>query len=163
MRSNVPWTDEEPAGRKAPAQLKEPRVSEGKAAKTLQSRLLKGKRVVIAEDQGVTQLQLRKILNAEGLNVVGAAANGQEALDLVMEHKPDIILMDVRMPIMDGLEASRRILEQMHVCIIMLTAYSDEDYRRRAREIGITNYVLKPVSSETLMPQITAAVERVFD
>jgi response regulator NasT len=110
----------------------------------------------------VTQLQLRKILQAEGLDVVAVAGNGQEAMDLALEHKPDIVIMDVRMPVMDGLEASRQILKNMHVCIIMLTAYSDEDYRREAQEMGVTNYILKPVSSETLIPQIAIAAERFF-
>jgi response regulator NasT len=121
---------------------------------------LKGARVVIAEDQGLTQLHLRKILNAEGLDVVGVASNGKEALDLVLQHKPEIVLMDVRMPIMDGLEASRLILEKYHVCIVILTAFSEEDYRREAMELGVSNYVLKPVSSDTLIPQIATALER---
>lgn len=115
---------------------------------------------MIAEDQGLTQLQLRKILQAEGLEVVGVASNGREAVDLVLQHRPDIVLMDVRMPEMDGLEASRRILRSYHVCIIILTAFSDEEYQREARELGIRSYLIKPVSSQTLIPQMVMAFKR---
>src|SRR5689334_9601672 len=71
---------------------------------------LMGKRAVIVEDEGVTQLQLRRILRSEGMEVVGLAANGLEAIEVVLEKRPDVVLMDIRMPIMDGLEAARIIL-----------------------------------------------------
>ncbi len=121
---------------------------------------LAGKRVVVVEDEGITQLQIRKILRAKGLDVVGDAANGKEAVEVVLETRPDIVLMDIRMPIMDGLEASRLILQEFQTCIIMLTAFSEEDYQKAAAEIGACGYVIKPMTSESLMPQIQAAYRK---
>ena len=120
--------------------------------------LLKGKRAVVAEDEGVTQLQLQKILRSEGVEIVGIASNGREALDLTICLRPDFVLMDIRMPLMDGLEASRRILEKRRVCIIMLTAFSEDEYRREATDMGVTGYVLKPVTSGTLIPNVVNAL-----
>ena len=71
---------------------------------------LSGKRAVIVEDEGITQLQLRKLLRSEGIQVVGAASDGQEGVELVLKERPDFVLMDIRMPVMDGLEAMGRIL-----------------------------------------------------
>jgi response regulator NasT len=121
---------------------------------------LKGKRAVVVEDEGVTQLQLRKILQSQGVEVVGVASNGSDAVKLVLRIKPEIVLMDIQMPVMDGLEASRRILESYRVCIVLLTAFSEEQYQQEARTIGISGYVLKPVTSDTLIPQLAAALQR---
>ncbi len=120
---------------------------------------LKGKRAVVVEDQGVTQLQLRKILRSEGLDVVGVASNGREAVDLVLASKPDVVLMDIRMPVMDGLEATRLILQKLRVCVVMLTAYSEKEHQEQAQQAGACGYVLKPVTTETLVPQIRAALD----
>jgi AmiR/NasT family two-component response regulator len=124
------------------------------------SAVLSGKRVVIAEDQGVTQLQLRRILQSAGLEVVGVAANGREAVDLVIQTKPDLVLMDVQMPVMDGLEAARLILEQFNVCIVMLTAYSETERQLQARRIGMFGYIVKPVTASTLVPQLAIAMQK---
>jgi response regulator NasT len=122
--------------------------------------VLSGKRVAVVEDEGITQLQLSRILRSQGLEVVGTAADGQEAVEVVLATRPDLVRMDIRMPIMDGLEASERILAEYPVCIVMLTAFSDEEYVARAREIGTCGYVLKPITAETLMPQLQAALHR---
>ena len=121
--------------------------------------LLHGKRVVVCEDEGITQLQLRRVLTRAGMQVVGAAINGQEAVDIVLRERPDLVLMDIYMPLIDGLEAARRILETQPVCIIMLTAFSDEDYLRRAQEVGASGYVVKPITGDTLLPQIRTAYQ----
>ncbi len=120
--------------------------------------VLAGKRVVIVEDEGITQLQLRKILTREGLNVVGAAMSGSEGVAVILREQPDLVLMDIQMPgAYDGLEAARRILAERSVCIVMLTAFSDERYRDQARQVGACGYVVKPVDKETLLPQLEAA------
>ena len=119
---------------------------------------LSGKRVVIAEDQGVTQLQLSRILRSEGVDVVGLAGNGRDAVELVLRTRPDFVVMDVQMPVMDGLEASRQILDQFHVCIVMLTAYTEAEHQLEARAIGACGYVLKPITAISLVPHLVTAL-----
>ena len=120
---------------------------------------LAGKSVVVVEDEGVTQMQLRRILRNAGLNVVGSATNGAEGVDLVLRERPDLVLMDIRMPgSFDGLEAARRILAAHRVCIVLLTAFSGSEYRKQAEEIDVCGYVLKPITTESLIPQVEAAI-----
>lgn len=120
-----------------------------------------GRRVVIVEDEGVTQMQLRRMLKQVGMTVLGSAINGQDGVDIVLRERPDLVLMDIRMPgAIDGLEAARRILAEFHVCIVMLTAFSEDEYRRRAEEIAVADYIVKPVTRDILVPAITAALKR---
>lgn len=119
---------------------------------------LTGKRAVVVEDEGITQLQLRRILRSEGVEVVGFASNGREAVEVVLKQRPDFVLMDIQMPIMNGLEAARHILKDYRVCIVILTAFSEEEYVQEAQVMGIGGYVLKPVTKETLLPQLAAAL-----
>jgi AmiR/NasT family two-component response regulator len=121
---------------------------------------LHGCRAVIVEDEGLTQMQLRKILVAGGLEVVGAAGDGRSAVDLVLRERPDIVLMDIHMPEMNGLDATEQILTSVRVCVVMLTAYSDEGCRERAQEIGASGYLIKPITASILLPQIAQAFGR---
>lgn len=121
---------------------------------------LAGKRAVIVEDEGITQLQLAKILRSAGIQVVGAAGTGKEGVEIVLREHPDLVLMDIRMPIMDGIEAAERILEKERICIVMLTAFSDEEYRQRAATLRTCGYVLKPVTADILLPELKAAYWR---
>ena len=118
---------------------------------------LSGKRVVVVEDEGITQLQLQKILRSAGAEIVGAARDGREAVSIVLRERPDIVLMDVQMPVMNGLDAAEQILRAMPVCIAMLTANSDQDSVQRAACIGAAGYIIKPVTAATLLPQLAAA------
>ncbi len=118
--------------------------------------VLRGKQVVIVEDEGVTQMQLRTILTRAGMVVAGSARTGEEGLDLVLRERPDIVLMDIKMPgPYDGLEAARRILAQFRTCVVMLTAY--EEHREEAQALGSCGYVVKPMNSASLLPELERA------
>ncbi len=119
-----------------------------------------GKRILICEDEGVTQMQLRRTLSKAGMHVVGAAINGLEGMEMTLRERPDIVLMDIRMPVMDGLEASRRILETTAVCIVLLTAYSDAEYQQQALNYGVSDYIVKPITSDLLLPLLLEAYRR---
>jgi len=122
------------------------------------SAVLAGKRVVICEDEGITQVQLVRLLKRAGLVVAGAANNGQTGVELVLREKPDLVMMDIRMPIMDGLEATRRILAEYPVCVVMLTAFADEAVREQSRQAGSRGFLLKPVTG----PSLIAALEQFY-
>ena len=119
-----------------------------------------GKRIVIVEDEGVTQMQLRRALTKAGLQVVGAANNGKSAVEVVLRERPDVVLMDVQMPVMDGLEAAQLILAEYRVCVVMLSAFATEEHQDKAKELGACGYLHKPVITETLFSQLEQAWRR---
>jgi len=119
--------------------------------------VLRDKRIVIVEDEGITQLQLKKICQLAGMLVVGTARDGEVGVQMVLETLPDIVLVDIKMPGMSGLEAADIILRQHAACVIMLTAYDLEDYKTRATVLGTCGYILKPVTAGSLIPQLEAA------
>ncbi|MDX1935093.1 MAG: response regulator [Capsulimonadales bacterium] len=122
-----------------------------------QRSILPGKRVLIVEDEGLTQAQLRKLMTNAGMKVVGSAVNGAQGLEIALRERPDLVLMDINMPVMDGLEATRRLLAEMSVCVVMLTAFSDQETRSRAWAFGASGYILKPVDRTILLPQLESA------
>jgi two-component system, response regulator PdtaR len=124
---------------------------------------LAGKRVVICEDEGITQMQLKRILTQAGLIVVATAADGQAGEEAVLRERPDLVLMDIKMPVMDGLEAAEQILAAYRVCIVMLTAYATGDYQQQAAEIGSCGYIVKPITAQTLLPQLQQAYAQFTD
>ena len=97
---------------------------------------LKGKHIAICEDEGVTIMQLVRVLTRVGLIVVGKTGNGQEGVSLVLQERPDLALMDIMMPGTDGLEATRQIMTQFSICIVMLTANSVTHHREQAHARG---------------------------
>ena len=120
---------------------------------------LAGKRAVIVEDEGITQIHLRKILTRAGLQVVGYALSGAEGVETVLRLTPDIVLMDINMPgEINGLEAARQILRQYPVCVVMVTAYTD--HRAEAEAMGASGYATKPVESRTLLLELQRAWAR---
>ena len=124
-----------------------------------ESEQLAGKRVVIVEDEGITQLQLKRLLKSAGLVVVGMAADGASGVEIVLREKPDIVLMDIKMPgEIDGLEAARRILSKISTCMVMLTAFIDHE--EEAFALGARGYVMKPIDSRSLLPRLVEAYER---
>ncbi len=113
------------------------------------------KRIVIVEDEPITRMDISEMLKAEGYKVVGEAADGLDAIQLCRELKPDAVVMDIKMPILNGLKASRILIEEnISDCIILLTAYSTKEFIDQAKEIGVTGYVIKPVNEKSLIPAI---------
>lgn len=118
------------------------------------------KRVVIAEDEAIVRLDLREILEEEGFEVVGEAGRGDEAVDLVREHHPDLALLDIKMPGMDGLQAAEAISQIGGTAILFLTAFSQRDLVERARDAGAIAYLVKPFKRDELLPAIAVALSR---
>ena len=116
--------------------------------------------VVIAEDEAIVRLDLREILEEEGYQVVGEASRGDEAVALVKEHKPDLAILDVKMPVMDGLSAAREIHADKHTAVLILTAFSQRNLIEEARDAGALAYLVKPFQKEELLPAIEVALGR---
>lgn len=117
-------------------------------------------RILLADDEALIRLDLREMLTEAGHEIVGEAANGQEAVQLAQELHPDIVIMDVKMPVMDGLTAARQITEAEIAPVLLLTAYSQQDIVARATEAGVIAYLVKPVREQQLFPAIEVAVSR---
>jgi response regulator NasT len=117
-------------------------------------------RILIAEDETIIRLDLRDLLERAGHEVVAEARDGEEAVALALEHEPELAVMDVKMPKLDGIEAARRILEQNPIPIVMLTAYGQDELVGRAIEAGVFGYLVKPFREQDLMPAIATARAR---
>ncbi|MGI6587000.1 MAG: response regulator [Lutisporaceae bacterium] len=114
---------------------------------------------VIADDEPITRMDIRQMLEENKFSVVGEASDGFDAIELCRQHKPDIVLMDIKMPIFDGLEAAKNILDNdLAECVVMLTAYSDQELIERAGQAGVTGYLVKPINQKILMPTIEIAI-----
>jgi two-component system, response regulator PdtaR len=111
-------------------------------------------RVVIAEDEAIIRLDLREILESAGFEVVGETARGDEAVSLVAEHRPDLVILDIKMPGLDGIEAARAISAAQSVAIMVLTAFSQRDLIEEARDAGVHAYLVKPFRREQILPAI---------
>ncbi|WP_313817544.1 response regulator [Citricoccus sp.] len=119
-------------------------------------------RVVVAEDETLIRVDIVEILTGQGYEVVGEADNGQKALELATELEPDVVLMDVKMPVMDGITAAEHIAQAKVAPVVLLTAFSQRELVERAREAGAMAYVVKPFNENDLVPAIELAVAR-FD
>jgi response regulator NasT len=118
------------------------------------------RRVVIAEDEALIRLDLAEMLAEEGYDVVGQAGDGQAAVELAELHRPDLVVLDVKMPRLDGITAAQRIAEQRIAPVVILTAFSQRDLVDRARDAGAMAYLVKPFSKDDLVPAIEMAVSR---
>jgi two-component system, response regulator PdtaR len=118
------------------------------------------RRVVIAEDEALIRLDLAEMLAEEGYDVVGQAGDGQTAIDLAEEHRPDLVVLDVKMPKLDGITAAQRIAEQRIAPVVILTAFSQRDLVDRAKDAGAMAYLVKPFNKHDLVPAIEMAVSR---
>jgi response regulator NasT len=117
-------------------------------------------RVVIAEDEAIIRLDLREILEEQGYQVVGETGRGDEAVNLVREHKPDLAILDIRMPGMDGLAAAREINADGGSAVLILTAFSQRNLIEEARDAGALAYLIKPFTQAELVPAIEVALGR---
>src|SRR5690242_11271761 len=118
------------------------------------------RRVVIAEDEALIRLDLAEMLAEEGYDVVGQAGDGEAAVALAEEHRPDLVVLDVKMPRLDGIAAAQRIAEQRIAPVVILTAFSQRELVERARDAGAMAYVVKPFTKNDLVPAIEMAVSR---
>lgn len=118
-------------------------------------------RVVIADDDVITRLDIREALEFQGYEVIGEAADGIDAVELCSQLKPDVILLDVKMPVMDGLTAAKLIAgAQNEIAVIMITAYNDRQFVDKAGEFGALGYLVKPIDEKSLTPTIEIALRR---
>src|SRR5881296_1549498 len=117
-------------------------------------------RILIAEDETIIRLDLRELLERAGFEVCAEARDGVEAVELASSERPDLAVLDVKMPRLDGIEAAKRILEESPIPIVMLTAYGQEELVNRAVEAGVFGYLVKPFREQDLMPAIATARAR---
>ena len=142
-----------------PAQGTEPPESaapEETAATGLQA----ARRVVVAEDETLIRLDIVEMLRDAGYEVVAEADNGQTAVERTREHRPDLVLMDVKMPVLDGITAAEQIASERLAPVVLLTAFSQRELVERAREAGAMAYVVKPFTVDDLVPAIEIAISR---
>lgn len=123
-----------------------------------------GIRVVIADDEPITRMDLKELLSEEGYQVVGEAADGFDAVEACKQSRPDLVLMDIKMPLLDGLSAAKIIFEEnLADTVMMLTAYSEREFVEEAKNVGVAGYLVKPIDEKSLVPSIELAVARSKD
>lgn len=118
------------------------------------------RRVVVAEDEVLIRMDLAEMLSEEGYEVVGQAGDGATAVDLAERLRPDLVILDVKMPVLDGIAAAEQIAAQRIAPVVILTAFSQRDLVERARDAGAMAYLVKPFSQQDLVPAIEMAVSR---
>ncbi|MCL2455268.1 MAG: response regulator [Micrococcales bacterium] len=118
------------------------------------------RRAVVAEDEALIRMDVVETLRDAGFDVVGEAADGEEAVRLASELRPDIVVMDVKMPVLDGISAAERIGAEHLAPVVLLTAFSQTDLVERAGEVGAMGYVVKPFSPADLLPAVEIAISR---
>jgi len=136
----------------------EPEKAEAKEEATMSS-----KRAVVAEDEVLIRMDIVETLQEGGYEVVGEAGNGEEGLNLAREHTPDVVVMDIKMPVMDGLTAAEHIANEHLAPVVILTAFSQTDLVERAREAGAMAYVVKPFTPADLIPAVEIARSRYLE
>jgi two-component system, response regulator PdtaR len=118
------------------------------------------RRVVLAEDEALIRLDLKEMLEEEGYEVVGEAGDGEAAVSLAEQHRPDLVILDVQMPVLDGIAAAERIASARLAPVVILTAFSQRDLVERARQAGAMAYLVKPFQKKDLLPTIEMATSR---
>lgn len=116
-------------------------------------------RIVIVDDEPITRMDIRGMLEAENYNVVGEAADGIEAIEICKQQGPDLVIMDISMPLLDGLKASKKIISEKYAkAVILLTAYSDKENIEKAKKYGVSGYLVKPIMEKSLTPMVEVAI-----
>jgi len=118
------------------------------------------RRVLVAEDEAIIRLDLAEMLGEAGYDVVGQAGDGEQAVAMALDLKPDIVIMDVKMPVMDGITAAEQIGKERICPVVMLTAFSQTELVERARDAGVMAYVVKPFTASDVTPAIDIALSR---
>jgi response regulator NasT len=121
------------------------------------------RRVVVAEDEAIIRMDLREMLEEEDFEVVGEAADGRKAVDLAREFRPDLVILDIKMPGMNGIRAAEIITRERISAVVILTAFSQRDLAAQAAQAGAMAYVVKPFQKSDLLPAIEVALERYGD
>lgn len=117
--------------------------------------------IIIVDDEPLTRVDLKDMLEIANYTVVGEAADGFEAIELCKRHKPDLVIMDVQMPLLDGLTAGNKIMtEKLSKAILMLTAYSDEVNRQKALAFGAVGYLVKPLDEKSFIPMVEMSIAK---
>ncbi|WP_441299876.1 ANTAR domain-containing response regulator [Brevibacillus reuszeri] len=117
-------------------------------------------KIMVVDDEPIIRMDLREMLENEGYQVIAEAKNGEEAVSLAHRHKPDLIIMDVKMPVLNGIKASSIIRSFSDSSILLLTAYSQKELVQDARKAGVTAYLVKPVSEDDLIPAVEIALSQ---
>lgn len=117
-------------------------------------------RLVIADNESIIRLDLREMLEDAGHEVVGEAINGRKAVELTRMHRPDLVIMDIKMPDMDGITAARKISEEKLAPVLLLTAFSQPEIVEKAKDSGVLGYLVKPVQESNLFPAMEIALSR---
>lgn len=120
----------------------------------------KSLRLVIADNESIIRLDLREMLEDAGHEIVGEAVNGRKAVELTRMHRPDLVIMDIKMPEMDGITAARKISEEKIAPVLLLTAFSQPEIVEQAKDSGVLGYLVKPVQESNLFPAIEIALSR---
>lgn len=120
-----------------------------------------GFRVVVIDDEPITRMDLKEILESKGCKVIGEAGDGFDAIELCRKNNPDLVLLDIKMPLLDGISAAKIIHEEgLAETVILLTAYNEKEFIEGAKNSGVGGYLVKPIDEKSLMPSIELAVSR---
>ena len=119
------------------------------------------KKIVIADDEPITRMDIKEILESSNYDVVGEAADGFDAIELCRKNKPDLVIMDIKMPLVDGLAAAKIINdEELAEAVLILTAYSGSEFIEKAKEAKVIGYVVKPIDEKNLLPAVEIAISK---
>ena len=120
--------------------------------------------ILIADDEPITRMDLRELFQESGYNVVAEAGDGFDAVEACKKHHPDLVLMDIKMPYLDGLSASRLIIEEnLADAVVLLTAYGEKEFVEEAKAIGISGYLVKPINVKSLIPTIELLFKHIHE